>query len=818
MAVMCKRLTYAMVTAILGVAFATMQAGTPHDCRMPGDASVERPGELHSTSTDLKIASDEILSLASKPVPASEATDVTRDIVLSWTPADGARQSDVYFGISADAVAAADRENEKGPLVSRAQDANTYDPGGKVAYGRTYYWRVDGIDASGSVIAPGAVWSFTVEPAVRVVTSTDIAATASSSDKGRGPELTINGSGMTGNLADSDARGMWTTVTGGASNAWIRYTFDQLYKMQEVRVWNYNSEAESIVGYGLKDVTILYSIDADPNRTTWTTLGDFVFEQAPGEDNSGPNATIALNGLFVRQMKIVVKSVWNPSPTTGKCGLSEVRFFYVPVVASSPKPASGSANIDPAVTLSWRAGHEAVTHRVYFGTDSNGVRDNQMPPVALNRPTYTPSDIELGSTYYWKVDEVNMAAAPAIWTGPVWSFATPPYFTVDDFESYDDMQGTAIFNIWSDGYNTSTNGSQVGKDDPPFSEMGIVHSGRQSMPFFYGRKGLSLSEATRTFATPQNWARGGIRTLVIWFRGTTENTPARLYVKINGNTVDYPGDASVLTGILWKQWSIDLSPLSDLDAVTTLTLGLAGEGQGTLYFDDFRLYAASPAVASPLNPGTANLMACFAMEDGVRDTSGHDYTGSIYNVVFVDSMTGSGRAARFNGVTSCVDMGTTFSSSLLRNLTSCTFAVWVNYAAAANQWGRVFDFGLANSSAYAFMTHRGNDSIPEFRIRTTTLTERAVVGPWAPSAGWHHLAVVIDASGLSPVMAFYVDGEVGESNRPGVVPKDMGVTTSNWLGRSQRSTDPYLNAAIDEFRIYNRALTAAEIRYLAGDR
>jgi hypothetical protein len=811
---MCKRLTYVMVTAVLGVAIATMQAGT-----LAG-TSMEQPGEPHITSADLKTAGGEIMSLASKPAPASEATDVVRDIVLSWTPADGAMQSDVYFGISADAVAAADREKQRGPLVALAQDTNTYDPGGGVAYGQTYYWRVDGVDASGEVIAPGAVWSFTVEPAVRVVTSASIAASASSSDKGRGPELTINGSGMTGDLADSDAKDMWTTVAGGASNAWIRYTFDQLYKMQEVRIWNYNSEAESIVGYGFKDVTIQYSIDADPNRTTWTTLGDFVFEQAPGEDHSPPNAIIQLNGLFVRQMKFVVKSVWNPnpSPTTGKCGLSEARFFYVPVVAGDPEPASGSANIDPAVTLSWRAGHETATHRVYIGTDSNAVRDNQVPPVTLDRPTYTPADIELGSTYYWKVDEVNTAAAPAIWAGPVWSFTTPPYFNVDDFESYDDMKGTAVFNIWEDGYNTSTNGSQVGKDDPPFSEMEIVHGGKQSMPFFYGRKGLSLSEATRTFATPQNWARAGIRTLVIWFRGRTENTQARLYAKINGSTVNYLGDASVLTGILWKQWRIDLSSLAGLDAVTSLTLGVAGEGQGTVYFDDIRLYRALPAVASPINPGTANLMACFAMEDGVRDTSGHDYTGSVYNVVFVDSMTGFGKAARFNGVTSYVDMGTTFSSSLLRNLTSSTFAVWVNYAVTANQWGRVFDFGLANSSAFAFMTHRGNDSIPEFRIRTTTLTERTVAGPWAPSAGWHHLAVVIDASGLSPVMAFYVDGEVGESNRPGIVPKDMGVTTNNWLGRSQRTADPYLNAAIDEFRIYNRALTAAEIRYLAGDR
>jgi hypothetical protein len=51
-----------------------------------------------------------------------------------------------------------------------------------------------------------------------------------------------------------------------------------------------------------------------------------------------------------------------------------------------------------------------------------------------------------------------------------------------------------------------------------------------------------------------------------------------------------------------------------------------------------------------------------------------------------------------------------------------------------------------------------------------------------------------------------------------VLPKDLGVTTNNWLGRSIYTADPYFNGAIDDFRIYDRALSEAEVRYLAGDR
>ncbi|HSB02319.1 MAG TPA: LamG-like jellyroll fold domain-containing protein [Anaerolineales bacterium] len=39
----------------------------------------------------------------------------------------------------------------------------------------------------------------------------------------------------------------------------------------------------------------------------------------------------------------------------------------------------------------------------------------------------------------------------------------------------------------------------------------------------------------------------------------------------------------------------------------------------------------------------------------------------------------------------------------------------------------------------------------------------------------------------------------------------LGSTTQNWIGRSEYSSDPYLNGAIDEFRIYSRALSAAEV-------
>ena len=71
---------------------------------------------------------------------------------------------------------------------------------------------------------------------------------------------------------------------------------------------------------------------------------------------------------------------------------------------------------------------------------------------------------------------------------------------------------------------------------------------------------------------------------------------------------------------------------------------------------------------------------------------------------------------------------------------------------------------------------------------------------------------------LSMNAKIYLDGTVVASGPTTVLPKDLGKTTQNWLGRSQFTADAYLTGSLDDFRIYNRALSEAEVRYLTGDR
>jgi regulation of enolase protein 1 (concanavalin A-like superfamily) len=166
--------------------------------------------------------------------------------------------------------------------------------------------------------------------------------------------------------------------------------------------------------------------------------------------------------------------------------------------------------------LSWRAGREAASHRVYFGTDEQATTLVD----TVTQGTYDVGSLNLGSTYYWRIDEGNEAEIPSVWEGDVWSFSTKEYIAIDDMDSYTDEQPNRLFDVWIDGYDITSNGSQVGHDDVPYAEKTIRHGGKQSMPFYYDNTGgLANSEIERTFTTAQDWSVNGADTLSLYYRG-----------------------------------------------------------------------------------------------------------------------------------------------------------------------------------------------------------------------------------------------------------------------------------------------------------
>ncbi len=730
--------------------------------------------------------------LAAGPSPADEATDVSRDVVLSWTAGEFAATHDVYFGTSLDDVNVASRANPMGTLVSQSQTAASYDPEGMLDFDTTYYWRIDEVNAApDNTIFEGGIWSFTTEPLAYPI-ETVTAMSNGISEEGVGPENTVNGSGLDAEDQHSTVSGdMWLAGVPEGEDLYIQYEFDNVYKLHEMLVWNYNVQFELILGFGLKDVTVEYS----ENGTDWTTLGDVELAKATAAPTYTANTAVDFGGVPARYVRLMVNSGWG---MMGQYGLSEVRFLYIPAQAREPEPADGATDVAPDASLSWRSGRGAVSHDVYLGTDPNALTLSGM----ADGPSFDPGDLNLGTVYYWRIDEVNEAEVVTTWEGAVWSFATQDYMVVDDFESYtDDIDaGETIFDTWLDGW-VNDNGSTVGYFDAPFAEQTIVHGGDQSMPLFYDNTTAAVSEAE--FALDQDWTLYGIRSLSLYFHGEAGND-GQLYVKINNTKILYDGAAGDIAEAMWIPWNIDLSAVGgNLRSVTSLTIGIEGAGAtGTLYIDDIRLYPQAPQFVVPMQPDDTNLVGYWNLDEGsgtlAQDSSGNGNDGTLEGTPqWVTGMSGS--ALQFDG-SSSVNCGDAPQLALTQPL---SITLWVNPS------DLVADHAFAGRSAagggYAFksmddhlrfttpgvMDHDGNNSILQLDT-------------------WQHVAVTF-VPGQATGCVFYINGVATDTVSSSDLVADAGpfeIGHNHW--------DQWCLGMIDEVRIYDRALSAEEIAGLAG--
>jgi len=548
--------------------------------------------------------------LSWNPSPKDGAEDVPANVILSWSPGFHAVRHDVYFGTSFEDVNNATATSDPAGVYRGSQSTNIYQTA-RLEMSQTYYWRVDDIGAPpDNTISKGSVWQFTAEPFSYPIVSENIGATASSSNSSdEGSENTVNGSGLSDDKHSFTLSDMWLSDTGEPGSAWIQYEFDRAYNLHQMQVWNYNGST-ILINYGLKDVTIEHSTDA----ANWTQLGGVTeFAQASGSEDYAHNTTVAFDGVLAKYVRITANSNWGGG-IFDRYGLSEVRFLYVPLRAREPQPISGATNVDPDVTLSWRAGRQAAEHHVYISTDEQEVVNDIAPVNIVTEPRDFIS-LDLGQTYYWKVSEVNLVETPLRLEGDVWNLATRDFLAVDDFESYNDIPveegGNPVYLTWVDGFdNPATNGSTIGYVEvfQPSMESGAIHGGGLSVPFMYDNK-MKFSEAVRTLDPPKDWTKHGIKVLSLYFHGDPQNSVEQIYVKVNGSRIVYDGDPTDMkpTDIehmergMWKLWNIDLAALGvDLQNITEIAIGFGDEnnltagGSGVVFFDDIRLYPAAP--------------------------------------------------------------------------------------------------------------------------------------------------------------------------------------------------------------------------------
>jgi len=298
-------------------------------------------------------------------------------------------------------------------------------------------------------------------------------------------------------------------------------------------------------------------------------------------------------------------------------------------LAWSPSPLDGKTDVPRDAGLSWKSGDYAAEHDVYLGTSLSDVTNaTTSTPVIykgrqlLDSNSYDPPGyLQLDTSYYWRIDEVNDPEPNSPWKGKVWRFTVADFLVVDDMEDYDDdaaVPQNMINETWLDGWWNYT-GSTV------YLEYGLgaaAHTGKKSMWVEYNNNwgpGVeNYSQVQANTATDnaygkhlgfqKDWTDGEVRALTIFFYGDPNNDIEPLYVALQdtpgdiyvSNYGDYSGDLSDITETEWHQWDAPLSDFSDnlVDTadVNQILIGLGDPqnpvpgGSGNMYFDDIRLY------------------------------------------------------------------------------------------------------------------------------------------------------------------------------------------------------------------------------------
>ena len=588
-----------------------------------------------------------------------------------------------------------------------------------------------------------------------------------------------------------------------------------------MNIWNSNGSAESAIGWGVKDLEIQYSTDGE----NWDILADATqFSRAPGLPTYDQYDEIDFKGAAARYVRLNIQSNWGGILMS--YGLSEVQFFMIPAAARTPEPGDGSTAILPNATITWRAGREAGEHTLYVSTDVNAVTEGSAPAttVSTNAVDLSTLNLQLGQTYYWRVDEVNAAEAVSVWPGPVWSFSTVPAWRVDDFERYNNLSPDRPFQTWLDGFGYSADeffpvgyggngtGSGVGHDiwglSSPYYNGDIMETvitipgSAQSMPLYYANTGGVASETERQFSEPQDWTVNGIETLVINLYGAADNT-GQLYVKINGARVSAPPDIVDIARAGWQQWPIvPSSEGTALDNVTSLAIGVDGaSASGLLYIDDIALYPGVVEYVTPAEPDPANLLGHYSFDGHVNDSSGNSLNGEeMGGPTYTDGL--DGQAIQLDGIDDYVNIVADIPED------GGTISFWIK---TTNP-----DCGLY-SIVQNLLGGGGNDRniyITEGHIAARIWSDEVIVGAGLDIADgqWHHVVHTFGAAAGGQHL--YVDGLRQASGSKGQ--SDFDWQERIHIGWTSDAGNPFMDGMIDNARIYGTPLSPAEIAWLAG--
>jgi len=204
------------------------------------------------------------------------------------------------------------------------------------------------------------------------------------------------------------------------------------------------------------------------------------------------------------------------------------------------------------------------------------------------------------------------------------------------------------------------------------------------------------------------------------------------------------------------------------------------------------------------------LVSWLKLNGNALDATGTNAMGSTTNVIQTTGQNGvANNAYAFNGASSWVT-----APVPLLGTTNVTISTWINSPTTTNK-GTFVKLGSA-SGGIGFGVGMGNTNFDNVGDKLIMLFENI---RWIPttttvSTGWHHVVMRIDSYGTPTA---YLDGSIAPGDYSGTdaITPDTQVSIGGYSG-----TTRLFSGNIDDTRIYNRALSSAEISalYSAGAR
>ncbi|MBI5217863.1 MAG: hypothetical protein HY958_02920 [Bacteroidia bacterium] len=198
----------------------------------------------------------------------------------------------------------------------------------------------------------------------------------------------------------------------------------------------------------------------------------------------------------------------------------------------------------------------------------------------------------------------------------------------------------------------------------------------------------------------------------------------------------------------------------------------------------------------------SSLVAKYYFNGNANDESGNGNNGTVNGAALTtDRFGNTGKAYNFDGVNNYIEIA---DNQVFHSLNQITLSVWFKANDSTNAWVKLIGkhYNASSGSFYLIWEHN--------YVRFSAITSfqyGGIVSGNLVDGNWHHAIGVYDGS----LMSLYIDGLlVNSSANFGTINETNDALT---IGRSE-SWNEYYNGLIDDIRIYNRALTPAEITAL----